>query len=229
MLRALGASVEPSERMVSVIPELAHTGSLMIDDVEDRSLMRRGRPSIHRMFGVPAAINAGSTLYFLPLLSIAEHPTLSTAQRERIYRTIIELFVCAHFGQAQDIYTSERLTQSSQSTSTRDYADVIMQTNAFKTAGPVKAIAAVACIIADADAATTLACRRFSEVLGIAYQTIDDVNNFCAEPGFGKIVGEDLAGGKLTQVIHRALHALAPDDAERLLVHSQECALESPP
>jgi Polyprenyl synthetase/Lipocalin-like domain len=128
MLRALGAPVEPSERMVSVIPELAHTGSLMIDDVEDRSLMRRGRPSIHRMFGVPAAINAGSTLYFLPLLSIAEHPTLSTAQRERIYRTIIELFVCAHFGQAQDIYTSERLTQSSQSTPTRDYADVIMQT-----------------------------------------------------------------------------------------------------
>jgi geranylgeranyl pyrophosphate synthase len=216
MLEALGAPVEPSARMVSVIPELGHTGSLMIDDVEDQSLMRRGQSTIHRMFGVPTAINAGNTLYFLPLLSIAEHPTLSVAQRERIYRTIVELFVCAHFGQAQDIYASERLTRGCHWQSTRDYGDVILQTNAFKTAGPVQAIAAVACIIADADAATTLACRRFSETLGVAYQTVDDVNNFCGESEFGKTVGEDLEGGKLTQVIHRALHSLAPCDADRL-------------
>ena len=162
------------------------------------------------------AINAGNTLYFLPLLSIAEHPTLSVVQRERIYRTMIELFVCAHFGQAQDIYASERLTRSRQWRSTRDYGDIILQTNALKTAGPTKAIAAVACIIADVDAATMAACMRFAETVGVAYQTIDDVNNFDGAAQFGKTVGEDLAEGKLTQIIHCALHKLDFDDAERL-------------
>jgi geranylgeranyl pyrophosphate synthase len=216
MLEALGAPVEPSARMVSVLAELVHTGSLIIDDIEDQSLLRRGRPTIHRMFGVPAAINAGNTLYFLPLLSIAEHPTLSVMQRERVYRTIIELFVRAHFGQAQDLYTSEHLTQSGDWRSTRDYGDVILQTNVFKTAGPARAIGAVACIIADVDAATMQACLRFAETLGVAYQTIDDVNNFDGAARFGKTTGEDLAGGKLTQVIHRALHGLNTEDAERL-------------
>lgn len=47
------------------LPELVHTGSLIIDDIEDESENRRGAPSAHHIYGLPMALNAGSAAYFL--------------------------------------------------------------------------------------------------------------------------------------------------------------------
>ena len=52
----------------SVLPELCHEGSIITDDVEDNGELRRGKPCLHKMFGIDVAINAGNFLYFLPLL-----------------------------------------------------------------------------------------------------------------------------------------------------------------
>lgn len=50
---------------LSVLCEMAHNGTLMVDDVEDDSRMRRGKPCIHITYGVDIAINAGNGLPFL--------------------------------------------------------------------------------------------------------------------------------------------------------------------
>ena len=42
----------------AIIPEVVHNGSLMVDDIEDASEYRRGKPSTYKMFGVDIAINA---------------------------------------------------------------------------------------------------------------------------------------------------------------------------
>ena len=47
------------------LPELLHVGSLIIDDVQDDSDVRRGGPACHKMYGEPLAINAGCASYFL--------------------------------------------------------------------------------------------------------------------------------------------------------------------
>ena len=47
------------------LPELMHVGSLMVDDVQDKSALRRGGPAAHHMFGEAIAINSGSAAYFL--------------------------------------------------------------------------------------------------------------------------------------------------------------------
>ena len=52
--------------------ELPHNGSLIIDDIEDSSDMRRGAPAVHLRFGEDMAINTGNLLYFLPLYLIDE-------------------------------------------------------------------------------------------------------------------------------------------------------------
>jgi hypothetical protein len=56
--------------------EMIHAGSLIIDDIEDGSCMRRGRPALHVKVGVPLALNAGNWLYFwgLELLRMTELP-----------------------------------------------------------------------------------------------------------------------------------------------------------
>ncbi|MFH1978411.1 MAG: polyprenyl synthetase family protein, partial [Candidatus Aenigmatarchaeota archaeon] len=51
-----------------IVPELAHEGSIMIDDIEDMGETRRGKPCTHKIFGIDIAINAGNMMYFLPLL-----------------------------------------------------------------------------------------------------------------------------------------------------------------
>ena len=52
------------------LTEIVHNGSLMVDDVEDRSLMRRGQPCTHIKFGVDYAVNAGNFMYFVPISKV---------------------------------------------------------------------------------------------------------------------------------------------------------------
>src|SRR5882672_12429895 len=47
--------------------ESLHAGSLVVDDIEDQSQMRRGQPALHLKYGLPVALNAGNWLYFWPL------------------------------------------------------------------------------------------------------------------------------------------------------------------
>jgi geranylgeranyl pyrophosphate synthase len=44
-----------------VITEIVHNGTLIIDDIEDNSDFRRGKPCLHKMVGVDVAVNAGNS------------------------------------------------------------------------------------------------------------------------------------------------------------------------
>ena len=54
----------------SIIPEVIHNGTLVIDDIEDSSEMRRGKPCTHKIFQLDIAVNAGNAMYYLPLLPL---------------------------------------------------------------------------------------------------------------------------------------------------------------
>ena len=56
----------PEDKMeiVKRITEKLHNASLMIDDVEDNSILRRGIPCTHLLYGVPATINSANYVYF---------------------------------------------------------------------------------------------------------------------------------------------------------------------
>ena len=217
LLDALGVSPGPYERMFSVIGELVHNGSVIIDDIEDASLIRRGEPTVHVRYGVPAAINAGNLLYFLPLLTIAETPELSIAQREAIYRIVFERFIQAHFGQAQDLYWSQDRARGMAFWNDPALGPLILQGYAFKTAAPVRAIADVACVIAEPGPSLQSTCVRLADSVGVAFQIVDDIKNFGSASALGKVVGEDLASGKVTYVLHTAVRRLEGADKRRLV------------
>ena len=52
--------------------EFVHNGSLMIDDVEDQSLKRRGEPCTYLKYGVDVAVNTGNFLYFCPYRNLGK-------------------------------------------------------------------------------------------------------------------------------------------------------------
>ena len=75
--KALQEKKEVSENMDLLYAcgmcELIHNGSLIHDDVEDESLMRRGDQCIHLKYGIDHAINVGALMYYAPITKLAEY------------------------------------------------------------------------------------------------------------------------------------------------------------
>lgn len=86
----------------SEIIELLHSGSLIVDDIEDQSQMRRGQKTLHELYGIPIALNAGNWLYFWPLCLIQNSKFSDTLKHSAIAE-IHHTLLLAHTGQALDI------------------------------------------------------------------------------------------------------------------------------
>lgn len=52
------------------LTEIVHNGSLMVDDLEDKSLKRRGEPCTYLKYGEDYAVNAGTLMYFAPIIKL---------------------------------------------------------------------------------------------------------------------------------------------------------------
>jgi geranylgeranyl pyrophosphate synthase len=53
------------------LTEIVHNGSLIIDDLEDKSLLRRGEKCVHLKFGDDYAVNAGTLMYYTPIVKLS--------------------------------------------------------------------------------------------------------------------------------------------------------------
>jgi geranylgeranyl pyrophosphate synthase len=84
--------------------ELLHAGSLVIDDLEDESLTRRGQPALHRVIGPARAVNAGNWMYFRALELAAAAWEDSVRSAALVGRFIAVARQC-HEGQAIDLAT----------------------------------------------------------------------------------------------------------------------------
>ena len=49
------------------VVEMLHTASLLVDDVQDDSEMRRGNPVAHKIYGIATTINSANFVYFKAL------------------------------------------------------------------------------------------------------------------------------------------------------------------
>jgi geranylgeranyl pyrophosphate synthase len=54
------------------LTEIVHNGSLMVDDFEDKSLKRRGKPCTYIKYGEDVAVNTGTLMYYAPTIKMAE-------------------------------------------------------------------------------------------------------------------------------------------------------------
>ena len=152
------------------VVELMHAGSLIVDDIEDGSQMRRGRPALHVQFGVPLALNAGNWLYFWPFellreTGFAKDQMLSAY--ERYNRTLLR----AHFGQALDLGAElPHMPQDS-------VAEVCIADMTLKTGALMGFAAVLGGTVAGESDHVLEALDAFGVDLGIALQMYDDLGN----------------------------------------------------
>jgi geranylgeranyl pyrophosphate synthase/predicted secreted hydrolase len=207
-------------------PELVQAGVLAIDDVEDDSPVRRGRPAVHMVFGVPTTINTATAAYFsfhrVLRDVLADEPEL----RLRAYEHLLTSFRAGHAGQALDLAGHTALMD--QVVAGDEDPGVLPQriraTHRLKTGAFVRGLAETFCVLAGASTSQGTALGDFCDVVGLAFQITDDIFDVLGVIGrdraghryFSKQIGEDLRNGKVTMPLAHAA-TLLPHDKLALL------------
>lgn len=180
----------PMPPVLPLVVEMLHSGSLIIDDIEDESPYRRGQPALHVLVGVPLALNAGNWLYFLPhsvLEQLALPPEVELELRRVIDRSVLR----CHYGQALDL--GVKLGALAQ----REVHDVVSLSTRLKTGSLLELSAELGAVAAGASRGLRQALSRFGRSYGVALQMLDDLSGICDEKRAHK-GHEDLLNGRLT-------------------------------
>lgn len=190
------------------LPELMHVGSLIVDDVQDASTVRRGGPTTHVVYGDAVAINAGTAAYFMTQRLLAA-VRLPSATRLRLYDLYFEAMRAGHAGQAMDLDgVSDLMDAVVETGDARALTARVLGTHRLKTAAPAGALARMGALAGEGSAEQVEAVGRFFESLGLAFQIMDDVLNLRGFRGNLKARAEDVTHGKVTLPVVMALGRL---------------------
>lgn len=195
------------------MPELMHVGSLIVDDVQDKSEVRRGGPTAHLLYGEAVAINAGTVAYFLTehLLKSASD-TLSAERKLRLYDLYFAAMRAGHAGQAIDLGGMADLMPAAVETGdTRVLEARIIACHRLKTGAPAGCMARMGAVVGGGSDAQVAAVGELFEALGLAFQIMDDVLNLRGFKGNLKQRGEDISNGVVTLPVAVAIGKLRPD------------------
>jgi geranylgeranyl pyrophosphate synthase len=183
--------------------ELIHTYSLIHDDLPamDNDTLRRGRPTLHVVYGDGVAILAGDGLQAEAFALLAREPPADDAALAR--RKLRTLGVIAEAagavgmvgGQAIDLQAAGQVPGRP---ATLD-ADGLRAMHARKTGAIIRASAVSGAIMAGAGEAAVAAIDRFAADIGLAFQIVDDILDVeGSDDELGKTAGKDAAGTKPT-------------------------------
>lgn len=175
--------------IITRVVGMLHTSSLLIDDVQDGSQLRRGIPVAHNIFGTAQTINSANYVYFLALQDLHHLPNRDEA---------IEIFTTEllhlHRGQGMDLYWRDTLTCPTED----DYLEMVQN----KTGGLFRL--AVKLMQAESSDKGSIDCVPLVNLMGLIFQICDDYLNLSSTT-YTKNKGlcEDLTEGKFSfPVIH---------------------------
>jgi octaprenyl-diphosphate synthase len=190
--RAFGYTGSQHHNLAAIV-EFIHTATLLHDDVVDASDRRRGNDTANALWGNEAAVLVGDFLYSRAFQMMVD------AGRMRIMEILSDATNTIAEGEVM-------------------YLDVIH----CKTAKLFEAAAQLGAVLCDATPEQEQAMANFGMHLGTAFQLVDDVLDYSASPDeMGKNVGDDLAEGKPTLPLIRAMHQGTPEQS-KIIRHAIE-------
>jgi geranylgeranyl diphosphate synthase, type I len=178
--------------------ELIHNFSLIHDDIEDRSPLRRGRATVWKKWGIPQAINTGDAMFALAHLEAIRlantvNPTMALKAVEILQRT------CLHLTQGQFLDLSY---ESRTDLTVDDYWPMVEG----KTAALLAACTELGALAANGSDQTCEAYRKFGRLMGLSFQVQDDLLGIWGNSSLtGKSSQSDLVTGKITLPVMHGL------------------------
>ncbi|KNG80406.1 farnesyltranstransferase [Aspergillus nomiae NRRL 13137] len=172
--------------IISDIVNLLHTASLLIDDIQDSSRLRRGKPVAHSIFGVAQTINSANYAYFLA------QQKLSSWDSTRANDVFIEELLNLHRGQGMELHWRETLTCPTEA----EYIGMVLD----KTGGLFR----LAVKLMQLESNQKCDCIPLMNKIGAIYQIRDDILNLKAsEYTKNKGFCEDITEGKFSfPIVH---------------------------
>ena len=203
VLSARACGVEgPAKYTMAAVVEMIHTATLLHDDVVDESSLRRGHATANASFGNAAAVLVGDFLY-----SRAFQLMVGLGQ-PRVLQILSDATNVIAAGEVLQLMNAGNPDLSEAS-----YLEVIHR----KTAKLFEAAAQLGAVLGGASPEAEAALARYGIHLGTAFQLVDDVLDYSGDlTAIGKNLGDDLAEGKMTLPLIRAV-AVGGDEAGTMI------------
>jgi len=203
----------PRERvkMIANLVQMLHNASLLIDDVEDNSQLRRGFPVAHKIYGVPQTINSANYVYFLAfqelfkLRDLLKADETLAARAQNLEQVITEELLNLHRGQGLELFWRDSLTCPTEE-------EYIQMVNG-KTGGLLRiGIKLMMCSsTSDVDYVPLI------NLIGVIFQIRDDyINLQSSEYSDNKGYCEDFTEGKFSFPI---IHSIRADTSNRQVLN----------
>ncbi|KYK33012.1 MAG: polyprenyl synthetase family protein [Theionarchaea archaeon] len=196
---------------ISCIFEFFQSFALLHDDIMDESLMRRGKPAAHRLYGVSLALNTGDLLFAKAFETVSEREDIDPEIRVHIFKLLSEMSIRTVEGQAQEIGWVEKNVWN---LGIEDYLRIVeLKTAYYSAIVPLK----VGALLGGGSPQDLEALEGFGRNFAFGFQITDDLLNLILpedsaafspdisekKVGYGKEIGGDIVEGKRTlMVVH---------------------------
>ncbi|CAG9559899.1 unnamed protein product [Danaus chrysippus] len=182
-------------KAIGEIVQMLHNSSLLLDDIQDNSILRRGIPVAHSIYGIASTINAANYVVTIALGKTLQldHPLATTVYTEQL----LELYR----GQGIEIYWRDNFYCPTED----EYKEMTIK----KTGGLFMLAIRLMQLFSDNKSDFT----KLSSILGLYFQIRDDYCNLCLqEYSENKSYCEDLTEGKFSFPIIHAIHTHKEDN-----------------
>ncbi len=188
----------------AAIIELFHNFTLIHDDIEDGSEMRRGKPCIHKIYGIPTTINSGDGMLLYTLKAMEG---ITPDVREVLYKSFLQVLN----GQGMELkWNSEK----KQDVLEAGYFQMV----GMKTGALISAACETGAMIGGGRQKQITTLKSYGMAVGIAFQIQDDILNLIGEETlYKKEIGGDITEGKRTLMTIHALSHTTPTEREELI------------
>jgi geranylgeranyl diphosphate synthase type I len=173
----------------AVAVELVHNFSLIHDDIQDNSPLRRGRPTVWKKWGIPQAINAGDSMFAIAHMAL--HDIRKKVPPETALKAALLLpQTCLALTQGQFLDLDYEVRGD---LNIKAYWPMVKG----KTAALLAACTQLGALVAGVDEDQLPNYRKFGEYLGLAFQVQDDLLGIWGDSSLtGKSTHSDLGSGK---------------------------------
>jgi len=196
--------------------ELVHNFSLIHDDIEDGSSLRRHRATVWKLWGLAHGINCGDGMLSAAFVKLSRLPERGVAAQQAVSALRILAEVCLTLTEGQHL---DMAFETQMDVNLDDYLSMIDK----KTAALVGCATHLGALLGGADPDTVAAYARFGEHLGLAFQVVDDLLGIWGqEYQTGKPTSADIRTRKKTLPIVYAL-----GDPELRSLYSHESLTET--